>query len=141
MRNLSRFFAVGAPEKLFLLHCVAVLVVVRLALSLKSHDTLRRRIAAMQASSPAALHDLRLVSWGVTAAARWIPHASCLTQALAGQYLLARRGKASLVRIGVERNTGAELKAHAWLISGNLVVLGGPPSTLANFTHLIDYGR
>ncbi|TIV06075.1 MAG: lasso peptide biosynthesis B2 protein, partial [Mesorhizobium sp.] len=76
-------------------------------------------------------------AWGVAAAARLVPGASCLTQALAGQYLLARQGNASKISIGIERGTGSELRAHAWLMSGNHIVLGG---SINGFTHLVDHG-
>ena len=141
MRNWSRILALGHAEARFLVRCWATIAMVRLNLSLKRHATLRRRIDAMRADDPATLHDLCHVSWGVSAASRYVPAATCLTQALAGQHLLAKLGKTSIVRIGVERDTGSELKAHAWLISGDHVVLGGPASTFASFNHLVDYGN
>ncbi len=137
MRKWSRVLGLGSGQMLFLLRCLAVVTAVRLGLSLRRHDAIRRRIEGLGASQAATLHELRLVSWGITAAARLVPGASCLTQALAGQYLLARRGKGSFVRIGVEQDTGAQLKAHAWLISGGQIVLGG---TTRGFSHLVDYG-
>ena len=51
---------------------------------------------------------------------------------------VARQGSASKIRIGIERDTGAQLKAHAWLMSGNHVVLGG---SIDRFTHLVDHGQ
>lgn len=140
MRSLSRFLALGGAEKLFLLRCLATVAAVRIGLSLKRHNWMRRHIGGLQARSPASLHELRRVSWGVSAAARLVPGATCLTQAMAGQYLLASRGMESMVRIGVERNGGPQLKAHAWLISGDRVVLGGKSESFGNFAHLIDYG-
>ncbi|TGP58633.1 lasso peptide biosynthesis B2 protein, partial [Mesorhizobium sp. M2D.F.Ca.ET.225.01.1.1] len=68
----------------------------------------------------------------------YVPGASCLTQALAGQYLLACQGSTSKISIGIERGTGTELKAHAWLVSGRHIVLGG---SINGFAHLIDYGQ
>ena len=76
------------------------------------------------AKSGDALADERIVAWSVSAAARLVPQATCLTQALAGQRLLARRGRGSRVVIGV-RPQDAGLHAHAWLIRGDRVLLGG----------------
>ena len=76
--------------------------------------------------------------WMSAAAARLVPYASCLTQALSGQYLLARQGNASKIRIGIERDTGTQLKAHAWLMSGDQIVLGG---SIDRFAHLVDHGQ
>lgn len=140
MRNLSRFLALRHAERLFLLRCLSVVVAMRLGLTFLSYDRLRRRIVSMDARAPADIGDLRRIAWGVAAAARFVPRASCLTQALAGQYLLARGGKTSKIRIGIERGTGMQLKAHAWLVSGDYVVLGGPVRSFANYAHLTDFG-
>jgi Transglutaminase-like superfamily len=63
-------------------------------------------------------------AWAVQAAARRIPRASCLTQALALQSLLARAGESSRLRLGVAKDDG-KFEAHAWLESGGRVVIGG----------------
>lgn len=141
MRNLSRFFALKGTQKLFLLRCVFVVSAVRLGLTFLSYNWLRRRINVKDAVAPGNLEELRRVAWGVAAASRLVPQATCLTQALAGQYLLAAAGKYSKIQIGIERGTGSELRAHAWLVSGDHIVLGGSAKSLARFTHLIDYGR
>ena len=57
--------------------------------------------------------------------ARWVPGASCLTQALAARCLLAWLGHTSVVRYGV-RPSPAGLEAHAWLEHDGVVLLGGP---------------
>ena len=123
---------------LFLAHCLAVVVAVRVGLTLLSYNKVRRMVTRRDAREPADIGDLRRVAWGVAAAARLVPGASCLTQALSGQYLLARQGSASKISIGIERNAGTELKAHAWLMSGDHIVLGG---SLSGFTHLVDHGQ
>jgi len=82
--------------------------------------------------------DLGKIAWGVSSAARFVPHASCLTQAVAGRFLLARRGQPSTIRIGVDSNSPKSLKAHAWLISGKAIVLGGPGLDATSFVHLVD---
>ncbi|WP_246680279.1 lasso peptide biosynthesis B2 protein [Mesorhizobium sp. B2-8-9] len=121
---------------LFLARCLMVVSVVRLALTLSSYNRVRSLVTGMHARRDASVADLRRVAWGVAAAARLVPGASCLTQALAGQYLLARQGSASKISIGIERGTGSELKAHAWLMSGNHIVLGG---SIKGFAHLVDH--
>ncbi len=138
MRNLSRVLSLSGREMLFLAHCLAVVVAVRLGLTLLSYNKVRNMVTRLDAREPADIGDLRRVAWGVAAAARLVPGASCLTQALSGQYLLARQGNASKISIGIERNTGTELKAHAWLMSGDHIVLGG---ALSGFTHLVDHGQ
>lgn len=72
---------------------------------------------------------------------RYVPYATCLTQALAARTLLNRYGQPAVLKIGVAKNEGS-LEAHAWLeIDGRVVlgkqplhsryaVLGTPPSVL-----------
>ncbi|WP_246800776.1 lasso peptide biosynthesis B2 protein [Mesorhizobium amorphae] len=123
---------------LFLAHCLLVVAAVRLGLTLFSYNRLRRMVTQLDPPHEAGIGDLRRVAWGVAAAARLVPYASCLTQAISGQYILARQGNASKIRIGIERDTGTQLKAHAWLISGNHIVLGG---SINGFAHLVDHGQ
>lgn len=66
-----------------------------------------------------------MIGWAVATAARRIPAATCLTQALAAQYLLRRRGLEADLRIGVARAAGEPLEAHAWVESRGQVVVGG----------------
>lgn len=122
---------------LFLTRCLTVVGVVRLALTLSSYNRVRGMVTRLDAGRDASIADLRRVAWGVAAAARLVPGATCLTQALAGQYLLARQGNASKISIGIEKGTGSELKAHAWLMSGSHIVLGG---SINGFSHLVDHG-
>lgn len=55
-----------------------------------------------------------------------LPWAStCLMRALAGLLLLRRRGlRAGAIRLGVRR-AGEGLAAHAWLLWGGVIVMGG----------------
>ncbi|MFZ5475953.1 MAG: lasso peptide biosynthesis B2 protein [Myxococcota bacterium] len=58
--------------------------------------------------------------------ARFVPGATCLVQAVATQELLARRGHAAEIRLGVTRDGGA-LRAHAWVEAAGVVLVGGGP--------------
>ena len=137
MRNWSRLRSLSGQEMLFLAHCLTVVSAVRLALTLSSYNRVRSLVTRLDGRRDASIADLRRIAWGVAAASRLVPGASCLMQALAGQYLLARRGSASKISIGIEKGTGNELKAHAWLMSGNHIVLGG---SIKGFAHLVDHG-
>jgi len=138
MRNLSRVLSLSGSEMLFLGRCLLVVAAVRLGLTLLSYNRVRAVVTRLDARRSADMADLRRVAWGVAAAARFVPRASCLTQALSGQYILARQGSASKISIGIEQDTGTQLKAHAWLMSGNHIVLGG---SIDGFAHLVDHGR
>jgi hypothetical protein len=75
------------------------------------------------------------VAWSVAVASRYVPKATCLVQALAGQALLARRGYAAQVQIGVAKPDG-RFEAHAWLEWEGHVLVGG--SQTGAFSELRD---
>jgi len=63
------------------------------------------------------------VGWAVLSAARFVPGATCLPQALAAEAILHRRGHPADLRLGVKRgNDGVE--AHAWVESYGRVIVG-----------------
>jgi hypothetical protein len=64
--------------------------------------------------------------WAVKVVSRYVPRASCLTQAVAVQALLARAGHESSIEIGVAKDTAQQFQAHAWVVCDNKIVLGGP---------------
>jgi hypothetical protein len=77
----------------------------------------RRAAPSIERSSAA----IRIVS-------RYVPSATCLTQALALRQLLARHGRVSVLNLGVRNPPGGRLQAHAWLEADGHVILGNPGS-------------
>jgi hypothetical protein len=65
------------------------------------------------------------VGWAVETAARCVPAATCLTQALAAQVLLTRHGLPARLHIGVAKDERKRLLAHAWVESQGRVIVGG----------------
>jgi hypothetical protein len=129
MRLIDRWQRLAAGRREALPGALAAVTFVRLCLRFlplrlwsPAADWLpRRRLSARSAHT--AAQD---VVWAVRRVSRAIPGATCLTQALAAQLLLARRGHSSRLRIGVARARGGGLRAHAWLESEGVVVIGGP---------------
>jgi hypothetical protein len=126
---LRRFLRLPAVERWLLLKAALLLGLLRLGLWLLPFPTLRRLVGAFTARFR-RVRDAEPISkakavWAVETAARYgFPSATCLTQALAVQVLLARRGYPALLHIGVARGE-KELKAHAWVESEGEVVIGG----------------
>ncbi len=58
------------------------------------------------------------------AGCRLFPKNPCLIQAAVVQRLLWRKGHPSELRIGVRKEGGKHLEAHAWVESGGEVVVG-----------------
>ena len=63
------------------------------------------------------------LSWAVSAASRYVPQATCLTQAIALHAQLKRAGFQSRVRIGVAKEAG-KFESHAWVENGDKIVIG-----------------
>lgn len=80
----------------------------------------------------------RLAS-AVVVASRSVPHATCLTQAVAAQLLLLYFGYGSTLEVGVARNVDGDFVAHAWIEQDGRVVIGG--DNTHSFTRLRAFGR
>ena len=88
------------------------------------------RLKALVARAPAVAgghgvdERVRDVTWAVAAVARRVPRATCLTQALVAQRLLADDGVDTTLRLGVARDAAGAFEAHAWLEHRGRIVLG-----------------
>ena len=87
------------------------------------NEPIKRPISAKQR------HQAQQVGWAVTTLARHFPlDAKCLAQAIAGKWMLHRRGLPSCFYLGVDHGNGDEnwLVAHAWLLCAGDFVTGEP---------------
>lgn len=76
-------------------------------------------------STSAEVHDPARIVWAVRTASRYLPGTrTCLIQALAAGTLLWRNGHDARVHIGVT-STETPFRAHAWVVLGDRVILGG----------------
>ncbi len=124
MRSLRRFARLPRAEKFLLLRALFVVSVTRLGLWLLPTGTLRRIAVRTGKKARGAPQLMRLV-WAVKVVSRYVPVASCLTQALALQWLLMRSGYASRVHLGVRKDSERKFEAHAWVECEGRVVIGG----------------
>lgn len=76
------------------------------------------------------------VGQAINRASRFAPGATCLVRAMAGKFLLDRKSFASSICVGVARDAGSPLTAHAWLKSGDIVIVGDEKRELARYTPL-----
>jgi hypothetical protein len=141
MRQARKFLALSWRERWLLARAVVMVGSMRLALWLLPYRILaplleRLASAARPARRP---QDVDHVAWAVSAAARSIPRATCLTQALAARQLLARCGEPSDLHIGVAQDAERGIAAHAWLAAGGRVVIGG--ETLERYLPLTALAR
>lgn len=124
MRRLRRLARLPRADKFLLLRALFVVSVTRLGLWLLPIGALRRMALRTAKKTSEVPHLSRLV-WAVMVASRYVPLATCLTQALALQWLLRRSGHASRVYLGARKNPTRKLEAHAWVECEGRVVMGG----------------
>jgi hypothetical protein len=126
------------PELRLFAAAAALLPVIRLLLLVAPFEAIHRRTRATRAPAAPARDDgvIASVAWSVAAAARRIPFATCLSQALAVQFLLARRGIESTLWLGARRTEVGRFSAHAWVQCGGRFVIGGPTEGFSLFPPL-----
>ncbi len=136
-RKIKRLQAMAGDERRLLGEAALLLVLLRLGLRLLPFQTVRGLLARFEGnarSADASLSDSETtgrVVWAVDAASRTLS-LTCLPRALAAHTLLARRGLASELRIGVTRTPGSPLQAHAWVEDASGILIGNLPN-LAHF--------
>lgn len=134
IRNVVRL---GYRHKAFLIYCLVVVICFRVALLFSTYRKISRNIRKRPAPVPAPRSPY-LVSWAVRNCARIVPRAHCLTQALATQYIMAREGLTAVIRIGVSGSVTGNVRAHAWVLYDDVVILGGSDHTLADYKVLTN---
>lgn len=131
IRLLRRVARLSWGDRWLLARASGLTVAVRGALAVVSF---RRLLRFLEQRVPAGgeldAEERRRITWAVEAAGRrLVPERPCLTQAFVAQYMLARRGERTNLRIGVAKGEADDLQAHAWLeIDGGEVVIGGADS-------------
>src|SRR5438093_2172280 len=116
MRRMKRLADLTNAERLLLLRALFAVGLARLALWVLPVATALRvvtTLAGITGETPVE----RFV-WAVRLVSRYLPRATCLTQAIALHALLARAGHGSRIEIGIAKDVGCFL-AHAWVICEN----------------------
>lgn len=126
MRRLHKWISLSGPERRLCAEAFFLLWSIRLALWTFPYRTVhqfvarccrKKRVNLRPDIPPPTVGDL------TTKLARLVPGASCLTQALTAQILLARRGKDSSLRFGGKTVAG-KFEAHAWVEAGSEIIVG-----------------
>jgi hypothetical protein len=143
MDHLRRFFRLPAGERFFLFRALSLLAATRIALWLLPFRVVQRispkvdrACSAFQKRSEFS-RDRGI--WAIQVASRYVPRASCLTQALATQALLGFSRIPTSVRIGVAKSKAGNFEAHAWLESDGEILMGGADAN-QRYTRLLSFG-
>jgi Transglutaminase-like superfamily len=123
MPRVKRFVALSSAERRLLLRAFFLVAAIRAGLCLLPFRTVQR-LTAGAPRGVAGLHAAARCVWAVRATSRFVPGATCLTQALAAQALLAESGHESRIEIGVGKDSQSRFRAHAWVVHGEEIVIG-----------------
>jgi hypothetical protein len=136
---LRRFLQLDAADKRLLLGAAGWLAVARVWLLVLPFRELADRLGTRAASVEADPEWLDRIGRAVGAAAAHVPWRSdCFPQSIAAHQLLKRRGYASTIHLGVERVGEGELRGHAWVTCGPVVVTGG--GDMARYAEIHRFG-
>jgi hypothetical protein len=147
MSAIRSYSRLSAADRILFVRAVSLVAMIRIGLWAIPFKVLYRLLVRIpgnvgqlrRSSAVAATSEKRLV-WAVRAAARRIPQATCLTQALALQSLMGLTGQQSHVQIGVARDDSGKFEAHAWVESCGRILLN-TPAEVARYARLVSLGR
>jgi Transglutaminase-like superfamily len=142
MEDLRKLLLLRPSEWRLLWKSVLLLWAVRLGLWLLPLSVLRRLLAKLRPAKPIVPEkdsNLEKIIWALAVGSRYVPAATCLTQAMAGRILLAQHGEPGLLQIGVAKNDQGKLEAHAWVESRGRIVIGDSRE-LCRYTRLPSVG-
>jgi len=126
LSKLRRFLAFPMAEKRLLLKVFATVALIRLALWVLPFKQILNWVKRNLVEKPNHTEvEAGWFIWAVVVSSRLVPRATCLTQALSAQLLLAQYGFESDLRIGVARDEKGTFEAHAWLEQNGHIILGG----------------
>jgi hypothetical protein len=125
MTRVIRFFQLGTWERSILIGSFVWVTLFRLGLWILPFSMTKRWTipSADQVTSKFDKQTVIEIVRAVRFASKFVPYASCLTQALAARKLLEQHGQSAELKIGVAKgNEGFE--AHAWIEIDGRIVLG-----------------
>ncbi len=131
MQRLYRFFVLPSQKKILLVESLFLVWTIRLSLWLIPFRHLNKWLSSLGSSDL----DNNRIDWliikdaarAVRFCSRYVPFASCLTQALALRTLLRLKGQNSQLKIGVEKDIDEKLAAHAWIEIDGKIIIGKLP--------------
>ena len=129
---LVRFLHLSTTEKILILESFLVVLAIRVVLWVVPAELVRGLSPWNSAEKDASAgqgdwHEITSIVRAVKAASRFVPKATCLTQALAASWLIRRHGQSSDLVIGVAKDDRSQLIAHAWLEKDGRIILGKHP--------------
>ena len=126
LQRWRRFCALGDGDRWLIVEAVILIGIVQAGVRTVPFGALRRLLTGAKRLRSGSRPPRSRIGWAVNAAARLVPGRTCLSDALAADVMLCRRGYPSMLRFGVKkRNDGVvPLEAHAWVECDGSIVAG-----------------
>ncbi len=128
MKNALKFIRLKRPDKYLLIRTAFLMVTIRLGLSIFPFKILLRLLRSWRErrSFQTTLDPKKSerALWAITVMSDYLPGATCLTQGLAALTILGQFGQPADLRIGIAKDKGGALRAHAWLETEGKIVMG-----------------
>lgn len=132
MSRLLKFVKLPAAEKTLFIEAFFFVAAVRIGLWTVPFGRLRQYFDGFlrhrAAETPEAdWAEVKRIVRSVKTVSRFVPFASCLTQALAALLLIRLNGQEAELKIGVAKDAKSGFDAHAWLEKENRIIIGKIP--------------
>lgn len=128
MSKLRTFLALDSVDKIATFEAIAMVLYAKFLVASVPPRKWRKRFGAVATHSTkqdADLATVRRVRLAILRALNNVPGSpNCLPQALTGRWMLERRGIASSLFIGTQRDADGKMQFHAWLKVGEEWVTG-----------------
>lgn len=131
IRRVKVFLGLSWQEQRLFIEVVCLTAIVRLAILLLPFRILAPILGKHMQESPMQEGDIKMkaaqrIGRIVMTVSQYTPWKSkCLVQAITGKIMLRRHGVANTLYLGVGRDQGRFLVAHAWLRCGEEIITGG----------------
>ena len=126
MQRWRRFRALEHGDRSLVLEAAILIGIVQVGLRTVPLGVLRRVLEGAKRLRARTRPAGSRIAWAINAAAPVLTRRSCLSDALAADVMLCRRGYPSTLWFGVKPFKGgaAALEAHAWVESDGAIVAG-----------------
>lgn len=146
MGRLGNFLRLPSAQRRLILQVTFLLRATQLALRLfpfrRIYQWMKNASQPADGQGKKSIVDAGLICATVNKSGRYfLGIDSCFPQALVGEMLLERNGHPARLRIGVIKQPGGDLKAHAWVEQNGEVVIGGPISHVERYTPLPELDK
>ena len=130
-RKTRSFFHIKWCDKVIILEALFLTGIARLVILSIPFGKYKKYIGTYkeETSFDISLEEYRVikrVAWAVNIVSKYTPWESkCLVQALTAQRMLKKRKVCSTLYLGLNKYEKNNMKAHAWLRCGQVIVTGG----------------